>query len=121
MVTRDALPMIGVLVLRASPLQMGLLSAAGSAPVLLVGLLAGAWVDRLHRRPILIAADLGRAILVVSIPAPRWPDRSRAVLGLGPALSANSPCKLQKRKRKKERKWNRTSACGLAAPCVRVS
>ena len=69
MVTRDALPMIGVLVLRASPLQMGLLSAAGSAPVLLLGLLAGAWVDRLHRRPILIAADLGRAILVASIPA----------------------------------------------------
>jgi MFS family permease len=68
MVTRDALPLIGVLVLRASPWQMGLLSAAGSAPVLFIGLLAGAWVDRLRRRPILIAADLGRAVLVVSIP-----------------------------------------------------
>ena len=68
MVTRDALPLIGVLVLRASPWQMGLLSAAGSAPVLFIGLLAGAWVDRLRRRPILIAADLGRAVLVASIP-----------------------------------------------------
>ncbi len=68
MVTRDALPLIGVLVLRASPWQMGLLSAAGSAPVLFFGLLAGAWVDRLRRRPILIAADLGRALLVASIP-----------------------------------------------------
>src|SRR5258708_22980422 len=68
MVTRDALPLIGVLVLRASPWQMGLLSAAGSAPVLVIGLLAGAWVDRLRRRPILIAADLGRAVLVASIP-----------------------------------------------------
>ena len=68
MVTRDALPLIGVLVLRASPLQMGLLSAAGSAPVLILGLLAGAWVDRLRRRPILIAADLGRALLVGSVP-----------------------------------------------------
>jgi MFS family permease len=69
MVTRDALPLIGVLVLRASPLQMGFLAAAGSAPVLILGLLAGAWVDRLRRRPILIAADLGRAVLVGSIPA----------------------------------------------------
>ena len=68
MVTRDALPLIGVLVLRANPWQMGLLSAAGSAPVLFIGLLAGAWVDRLRRRPILIAADLGRAALVLSIP-----------------------------------------------------
>jgi MFS family permease len=47
---------------------MGLLSAAGSAPVLFIGLLAGAWVDRLRRRPILIVADLGRALLLVSIP-----------------------------------------------------
>ena len=69
MVTRDALPLIGVLVLRASPWQMGVLAAAGLAPVLLIGLLAGAWVDRLRRRPILIAADLGRAVLVASIPA----------------------------------------------------
>lgn len=68
MVTRDALPLIGVLVLRASPWQMGLLSAAGLAPVLLFGLLAGAWVDRLRRRPILIAADLGRAVLIGSVP-----------------------------------------------------
>ncbi len=68
MVTRDALPLIGVLALRASPLQMGLLSAASFAPVLVVGLLAGVWVDRLRRRPILILADLGRAALVLSIP-----------------------------------------------------
>jgi len=68
MVTRDALPLIGVLVLRASPWQMGLLSAAGAAPVLLFGLLAGAWADRLRRRPILIVADLSRAVLVASIP-----------------------------------------------------
>jgi MFS family permease len=68
MVTRDALPLIGVLVLRATPVQMGFLAAAGSAPVIILGLLAGAWVDRLRRRPILIAADLGRALLVGSIP-----------------------------------------------------
>jgi MFS family permease len=63
-----ALPLIAALTLGASPWQMGLLSAAGSAPVLLVGLLAGVWVDRLRRRPVLIAADLGRAALLLTIP-----------------------------------------------------
>ena len=47
---------------------MGLLSAAGSAPILLVGLFAGVWVDRLRRRPLIIAADVGRAALLLLIP-----------------------------------------------------
>ena len=47
---------------------MGLLSAAGSAPILLVGLFAGVWVDRLRRRPLMIAADVGRAALLLLIP-----------------------------------------------------
>ncbi len=47
---------------------MGLLSAAGSAPIVLVGLLAGVWVDRVRRRPTLIAADVGRAVLLLAIP-----------------------------------------------------
>jgi MFS family permease len=67
-ITRDGLPLAAVLVLRATPSQMGLLAAVGSAPVLLTGLLAGVWVDRLPRRPILIAADLGRAAVLASIP-----------------------------------------------------
>lgn len=68
-VTLLALPLTAVLTLRASALQMGLLRAAGYLPALLVGLFAGVWVDRLRRRPILIAADLGRAALLGSIPA----------------------------------------------------
>jgi MFS family permease len=67
-VTRDALPLAAALTLQATPAQMGLLAAAGSLPMLLIGLLAGAWVDRLPRRPILIVADLGRALLLLSIP-----------------------------------------------------
>jgi MFS family permease len=67
-ITGNALPLAALLTLGASSLQMGLLSAAGSAPVLLVGLVAGVWVDRLRRRPLLIAADLGRALLLGSIP-----------------------------------------------------
>lgn len=67
-ITVVALPLIAALTLRATAWEMGLLSAAGSAPILLVGLLAGVWVDRLRRRPMLIAADVGRALLLLAIP-----------------------------------------------------
>lgn len=67
-ITRDALPLTAIITLGAAPAQVGLLAAAGRLPVLLVGLPAGVWVDRLRRRPILIAADLGRAALLFTIP-----------------------------------------------------
>ncbi|MEA2576299.1 MAG: hypothetical protein QOH93_3597 [Chloroflexia bacterium] len=67
-VTVLALPLTAVLVLGASPAEMGLLGAAEFAPWMLVGLFAGVWVDRLRRRPILIAADLGRALLLLTVP-----------------------------------------------------
>src|SRR5499426_2355294 len=63
-----ALPLVAVLILGATPWQMGLLSAAGAAPVLVVGLFAGVWVDRLRRRPVMIAADVARAGLLLVIP-----------------------------------------------------
>jgi predicted MFS family arabinose efflux permease len=64
-----ALPLTAVLVLHATPAEMGLLGAAERAPFLLIGLVAGVWIDRQRRRPILMGADLGRALLVGSIPA----------------------------------------------------
>ncbi len=63
-VTIWALPLTAVLVLHASPMQTGLLTAASIAPYVLAGLLAGAWVDRVQRRPLMIAADVGRALLL---------------------------------------------------------
>lgn len=68
-VTRTALPLVALLVLGAGPAEMAALVVASSAGVLLVGLLAGVWVDRLRRRPILIATDLARAALLVVVPA----------------------------------------------------
>jgi MFS family permease len=68
-VTRTAVPLVAVLALAAGPLQMALLVVSASLAVLLVGLFAGAWVDRLRRRPILIWADAIRAVLLFSIPA----------------------------------------------------
>ncbi len=64
-----ALPLVAVLVLRADARQMGYLFAAGLAPNLLFSLFAGAWVDRHgRRRRVMIAADLGRAALLATIP-----------------------------------------------------
>ena len=64
------LPLVAVLTLRASPTQMGLLTALVWVPSLLFGLHAGAWVDRRgHRRATMITADLARAALLTSIPA----------------------------------------------------
>ena len=67
-ITFLALPLTAVLVLNATPAQMGFLTAAGALPSLLVGLFVGVWVDHYRRRPILIAADLGRAALLITIP-----------------------------------------------------
>ncbi|MGI8553664.1 MAG: MFS transporter [Dehalococcoidia bacterium] len=67
-VTFLALPLTAVLTLKANAAQMGLLGAAQYLPFLLVGLFAGVWVDRRRRRPILMWADLGRALLLGSIP-----------------------------------------------------
>jgi MFS family permease len=63
-----ALPLIAIAVLRTSTFQVGLLSTMEFLPFVLVGLPAGVWVDRLRRRPVLIAADLGRALALASVP-----------------------------------------------------
>lgn len=68
-VMQIALPLTGVLVLHATPFQMGLMRAVGSAPDFLLGFVAGAWVDRSRRRPLLIAMDVSQAIVVGSVPA----------------------------------------------------
>lgn len=67
-ITRDGLPLLAVLTLSATPLDMGLFAVFAAVPVLILGLPAGAWVDRLPRRPVLIAADLARFGLLLTIP-----------------------------------------------------
>lgn len=67
-ITTLALPLTAVLVLHATPLQMGALTALAVLPHLLLALPAGIWVDRLPRRSILVVADTGRALLLGSIP-----------------------------------------------------
>jgi MFS family permease len=67
-VTTLALPLAAVLVLHASTFQVGLLTTAGFAGFLLIGLPTGVWVDRMRRKPVMVAADLIRMLVLASIP-----------------------------------------------------
>jgi MFS family permease len=74
-VTGIALPLIAVSTLHASVVEVGVLTACEFAAFLLVGLPAGAWVDRMRRRPVMVGTDVLRALLLGSIPAAAAADR----------------------------------------------
>jgi MFS family permease len=63
-----AMQFTAVLWLHAGPIEIATLAACQLAPGFFVGMVAGVWADRLHRRPILIAADLGRFVVFATIP-----------------------------------------------------
>jgi MFS family permease len=67
-VTQLALPIIAVSFLAATPLEMGVLTALETLAFLVVGLPAGAWVDRWRRKRVLVAGDLVRAAALASVP-----------------------------------------------------
>jgi len=63
-----ALPLVALYALHATAFQVAALGTVEFAPFLLFSLPAGVWVDRLHRRLIMVTADLGRAVALGSIP-----------------------------------------------------
>jgi MFS family permease len=67
-VSQLAIPLTAVIVLHASAFEVAALGTVEFMPFLLFTLPAGVWVDRLPRRPILIAGDFGRAALLASVP-----------------------------------------------------
>jgi MFS family permease len=71
-ITGIAMALLAVDVLDASAWQISALGLAGTAPSFIIGLVAGAWVDRLRRRPVMIACDLVRAAVLTVIPAAAW-------------------------------------------------
>ncbi len=71
-VTMLALPLAAVLILHATAFEVGLLTAAETAAFLFIGLPAGAWVDRMRRRNVMITNDLLRAALLGSVPLAWW-------------------------------------------------
>src|SRR3954470_18008049 len=68
LVSGTALSFTAILALKATPVQLGLLTTANLLPKFLAGLVAGVWIDGLRRRPIMIVADVGRALLLGTIP-----------------------------------------------------
>lgn len=67
-VTTFALPLTAIGALHATPLQVGVLGAAGFAPFLFVTPFAGAWLDHRRRRPVMLVANLGRAAALGLVP-----------------------------------------------------
>ena len=63
-----AIPFVAIEILRASTFEVALLNVVDFLPFLLIGLPAGVWVDRLRRRPVMIAGDVGRAAALATIP-----------------------------------------------------
>ena len=63
-----AIPWVAAVVLHVSPFVFSLLATLGFLPFIIFALPAGVWVDRLRRRPILIFGDVGRAVLLATIP-----------------------------------------------------
>jgi MFS family permease len=63
-----AVPTVAILLLHASPFQVGLLTALEFLPFPVLGLVAGVYADRLKRRPLMIASDLGRMVALLTIP-----------------------------------------------------
>jgi MFS family permease len=71
-ITALALPLIAVTLLGAGEWQMGLLSAAGQLPFILLSLFVGVWVDRVNRKRLLLVTDYLRAFLLLLIPLVYW-------------------------------------------------
>jgi Na+/melibiose symporter-like transporter len=71
-ITREGLTFTAVMSLGATPAQIGILAALVRGPAILVGLTAGGMVDRARRRPVLIGSDVGRAVVLASMPVAAW-------------------------------------------------
>lgn len=89
-VTTVALPLVAVAVLDASTFQVAVLTAAAWLPWLLIGLPAGAWVDRLPRRPVMVVCDLLCAAAFLSVPLAALLGRLTVAQLLVVALSAGA-------------------------------
>jgi MFS family permease len=63
-----ALPLVAVILLDASPFAVSALVVLETLPFILLAIPAGVWVDRMRRKPILVVADLGRAVLLITLP-----------------------------------------------------
>lgn len=85
-------PLVAVVTLHAAAFIVGLLSAAAWLPWLVIGLPAGAWVDRLARRPVMLAADAVSLALFTSVLLAAWlVDRPQLAGANALSRAANRP------------------------------
>ncbi|RRR96923.1 MFS transporter [Glycomyces terrestris] len=73
-ITSLALPLAAVIALDVSEFEVGVLSSMTMIAFLLIGLPAGAWVDRMRRRRVLIVSDVVRAAVLFTVPVAWWTD-----------------------------------------------
>jgi MFS family permease len=71
-ITRTALPVIAIVMVNADPIELAILGSLSVVPGVVVGLFGGGFVDRNSKRPVLVATDLLRALLVFSVPLAAW-------------------------------------------------
>ncbi len=71
-VTVVALPLVAVQALHAGPFEVALLTAVTWLPWVVIGLVAGAWVDRLPRRPVMLLCDMVSMLLLATVPVADW-------------------------------------------------
>ncbi|MEI9989804.1 MAG: MFS transporter [Rhizomicrobium sp.] len=71
-IAREGFAMTAILTIQATPAELGVLAALSRGLGIVVGLVAGGFVDRSSRRAIMIASDLARTALIATIPLAAW-------------------------------------------------
>ncbi|HSM96229.1 MAG TPA: MFS transporter, partial [Rhizomicrobium sp.] len=71
-IAREGFAMTAILTIHAPPAELGLLTALARGPGIVVGLVAGGFVDRSSRRRVMIVSDLARVALILTIPLAAW-------------------------------------------------
>jgi MFS family permease len=71
-ITREGLALASILTIDAGPLQLGILAALVTGPSIVVGFFAGGFIDRSSKRAIMIAADLIRTFVLITVPVAAW-------------------------------------------------
>ncbi len=67
-VTQFTMPLVAIITLNATAFQVGVLNALKFVPVIVIALVAGVWLDRRQRRPVMIMCALGNALLIGLVP-----------------------------------------------------
>src|ERR1700719_1956131 len=71
-VTLLAIPLTAAVLMRASPTQMGFLTAMEIMPFVLFSLPTGVWLDRLRKLPVYVVGELSIAFAVATVPLAWW-------------------------------------------------